>query len=63
VVAADGRLQSRTLDLGLEAPDRVEVRHGLAAGDLVVIGSRARLKAGGLVTAKPIDLQAAEGAR
>jgi RND family efflux transporter MFP subunit len=63
VVVADGRLQSRTLDLGLEAPDRVEVRHGLAAGDLVVIGSRARLKAGGLVTAKPIDLQAAEGAR
>jgi RND family efflux transporter MFP subunit len=63
VVAADGRLQSRTLDLGLEAPDRVEVRHGLTAGDLVVIGSRARLKAGGLVTPKPIDLQAAEGAR
>jgi RND family efflux transporter MFP subunit len=63
VVGADGRLQSRTLDLGLEAPDRVEVRRGLAAGDLVVIGSRARLKAGGLVTAKPIDLQAAEGAR
>ena len=63
VVAADGRLQPRTLDLGLEAPDRVEVRHGLAAGDLVVIGSRARLKAGGLVTPKPIDLQAAEGAR
>jgi RND family efflux transporter MFP subunit len=63
VVGADGRLQSRTLDLGLEAPDRVEVRHGLAAGDLVVIGSRARLKPGGRVTAKPIDLQAAEGAR
>jgi RND family efflux transporter MFP subunit len=63
VVGGDGRLQSRTLDLGLEAPDRVEVRHGLAAGDLVVIGSRARLKTGGLVTPRPIDLQAAEGAR
>jgi RND family efflux transporter MFP subunit len=63
VVGGDGRLQSRSLDLGLEAPDRVEVRHGLAAGDLVVIGSRARLKTGGLVTPRPIDLQAAEGAR
>jgi RND family efflux transporter MFP subunit len=63
VVGVDGRLQPRTLDLGLEAPDRVEVRHGLDAGDLVVIGSRARLKTGGLVTAKPINLQAAEGAR
>ena len=37
--------------------------HLIAAGDLVVIGSRARLKAGGLVTAKPIDLPATEGAR
>jgi hypothetical protein len=41
----------------------VEVRHGLAAGDLVVIGRRARLKAGSLVTPKPIALRAAEGAR
>jgi RND family efflux transporter MFP subunit len=60
VVDGDGRLQTRTLDLGLEAPDRVEVRHGLAAGDMVVIGSRARLRAGGLVTPKPVELRAAE---
>jgi RND family efflux transporter MFP subunit len=60
VVDGDGRLQMRTLELGLETPDRVEVRHGLAAGDLVVIGSRARLKAGAQVTPKPIELQAAE---
>jgi RND family efflux transporter MFP subunit len=63
VVSGDGRLQSRTLELGLEAADQVEVRHGLEAGDLVVIGSRARLKAGSLVTPKPIALRAAEGAR
>jgi RND family efflux transporter MFP subunit len=60
VVDGDGRLQMRTLELGLETPDRVEVRHGLATGDLVVIGSRARLRAGAQVTPKPIELQAAE---
>ena len=63
VVSGDGRLESRTLDLGLESPDRVEVRRGLSAGDLVVIGSRARLKAGALVTPKPMALPPAEGGR
>ena len=50
--------------LGLEAPDRVEVRSGLAAGDLVVIGSRAQLKPGTLVTPKVIERwRRPEGAR
>jgi RND family efflux transporter MFP subunit len=64
VVGADGRLASRAIVVGLEAPDRVEVRSGLAAGDLVVIGSRAQLKSGTLVTPKVMEPAAAiEGAR
>jgi len=63
IVGADGRLESRVVTTGLESPDRVEVRNGVQPGDLVVIGSRAQLKAGNTVTPKVIDLQAAEGVR
>ena len=63
VVDGDGKLEARTITVGLEAPDRVEVRKGLAAGDLVVIGSRAQLKPGMLVTPKVMEPVAAEGMR
>jgi RND family efflux transporter MFP subunit len=64
IVASDGTLQARPITIGLEAPDRVEVRSGLAAGDLVVIGNRAQLKPGAAVTARVMPLPAAgEGAR
>ena len=57
--AATAQLEARTITVGLEAPDRVEVRQGLAAGDLVVIGSRAQLKPGTLVTPKVMEPAAA----
>ena len=64
IVASDGTLQARPITIGLEAPDRVEVRSGLAAGDLVVIGSRAQLKAGAAVTPRVMaPPPAGEGAR
>ena len=64
IVASDGTLQTRPITIGLEAPDRVEVRSGLAAGDLVVIGNRAQLKAGTAVTPRIMPPPAAgEGAR
>jgi RND family efflux transporter MFP subunit len=64
VVAGDGRLELRAVTVGLESPNQVEVRSGLAPGDLAVIGSRAQLKAGRTVTPRVTDLQAtAEGAR
>jgi RND family efflux transporter MFP subunit len=56
VVAGDGRqpgrIEQRTVTLGLEAANRIEVTHGLQAGDLVVVGSRAQLKPGAVVTPK-----------
>jgi RND family efflux transporter MFP subunit len=64
VVAADGRLELRTVTTGLESPERVEVRAGLHPGDEAVIGSRAKLKVGAAVTPKVTELQAiSEGAR
>ncbi len=45
VVTAANRVEPRTVALGLETADEVEVLSGLAQGDLVVIGGRAGLRA------------------
>jgi RND family efflux transporter MFP subunit len=49
VVGLDGKLDARTVTIGLEADDRVEVKTGLSDGDVVVVGSRAQLKPGTMV--------------
>jgi RND family efflux transporter MFP subunit len=51
-VGRDGKLESRAVTLGLESDDRVEVKTGLADGDVVVVGSRAQLRPGTIVTPK-----------
>ena len=52
VAGPDKRLQERQIEIGLETPDRVEVRAGLKEGDLVVVGARSNLRAGVLVDPK-----------
>lgn len=52
VVTAANRLEPRKVALGLETARLVEVRSGLANGDMVVVGSRAGLQAGELVRPK-----------
>jgi multidrug efflux pump subunit AcrA (membrane-fusion protein) len=49
---SEGKIQERTVTVGLEANDRVEVTRGLSAGDFVVVGSRAQLKPGMAVMPK-----------
>jgi RND family efflux transporter MFP subunit len=61
VVPRDGRIEMRTVRLGLESADRVVVTDGVQAGELVVVGNRAQLKPGALVTPKLVTLPAAEG--
>ena len=51
-VDGNGRLQTRAITLGIEAPDRIAVLSGLQDNDLVVIGSRSQLKAGSRVSPK-----------
>ena len=51
-VGRDNKLESRAVTLGLENADRVEVKTGLAEGDVVVVGSRAQLKPGTIVAPK-----------
>jgi RND family efflux transporter MFP subunit len=63
VVTGDGRspgkIEERKVSLGLEADDRIAVTRGVNAGDLVVVGSRAQLKPGAIVSPKLVA--AAEG--
>jgi RND family efflux transporter MFP subunit len=63
VVGASGKLEPRDVTLGIEAPDQVEIRSGLRENELVVLGNRAQLKAGTVVSPKLAALPAAEGAR
>jgi RND family efflux transporter MFP subunit len=63
VVGRDGKLERRNVQLGLESDDRVEVTSGLSPGDLVVVGSRAQLKAGAIVAPKIIAASDAGGER
>lgn len=52
VVTADHKIAARDVELGLESDDRVAVTRGLEAGDLVVVGNRAQLKEGTVVSPK-----------
>jgi RND family efflux transporter MFP subunit len=63
VVDGDGTIAFRPVTVGLESPEQVEIRSGLRAGELVVVGGRAQLKAGTAVTPKLVDRAPAEGAR
>ena len=46
LVNANHELEERPVKLGLETPDQYEILEGLQAGDLVVIGNHAEVKAG-----------------
>jgi multidrug efflux pump subunit AcrA (membrane-fusion protein) len=52
VVGRDGKLDVRTVTVGLETDDRVEIKAGLSDGEIVVVGSRAQLKPGTIVVPK-----------
>lgn len=57
IVNKDGILEHRMIVTGLETPERVEVKSGLAEGDLVVVGNRSQYKPGQKVDPKRVDEQ------
>jgi RND family efflux transporter MFP subunit len=59
VIGRDGVLDARSVIVGIDADDRMEIKAGLSEGDLVVVGSRSQLKPGAIVVPK---LVAAAGA-
>jgi RND family efflux transporter MFP subunit len=58
MVAPNNRVQARSIALGLETANRVEVRSGLNDGDMVVLSGRASLRAGQEVKPKLTVLDA-----
>ena len=52
VVTDSNRIEIRPISPGIETADSIEVRSGVKAGDMVVVGDRSSLKAGDTVTPK-----------
>jgi RND family efflux transporter MFP subunit len=40
IINKDGVIEERTVTVGLQTPDKVEIKEGLAEGDLVIVGRR-----------------------
>jgi multidrug efflux pump subunit AcrA (membrane-fusion protein) len=58
VVTPDNHVATRSVQLGLQTGDNVEIRSGLQAGDLVVTSSRTSLRDGQDVLPKLVDMAA-----
>jgi len=54
-------IQERRIQIGLEAPDEVEILSGLDENSLVVVGNRSQLRAGAKVIPKPVSIAASGG--
>jgi RND family efflux transporter MFP subunit len=46
ILNKDGIIEERAVTLGLQTPDKVQIREGLAEGDLVIVGNRNGMRAG-----------------
>jgi hypothetical protein len=62
VVNPDHRVRLQDVTLGLESANRIEVKSGLHAGDLLVLGNRSQLKSGTQVIPKVTAIDTATGA-
>jgi RND family efflux transporter MFP subunit len=61
LVDSGGRIEEKPVEVGIETSDSAEIKAGLSAGDLVVVGSRSQLKPGQQVTPKVIGAPGAQG--
>jgi RND family efflux transporter MFP subunit len=59
VVTPDNHVEVRKIDVGMESADRVEVKRGLNAGDLVVMAGRSSLQPGDAVRPKVVTMSVA----
>jgi RND family efflux transporter MFP subunit len=57
-VGRDNTIEELPVEIGMQTPNRVEVRAGLSDGDLVVIGNRNQLRPGERVTPKIVEMAA-----
>ncbi len=55
LINKQNKLEERTVRIGIESPDQVEILSGLSEGDLVVVGNRSQLQPGMAVHPKIIS--------
>lgn len=60
VLNKDNVIDQRPVTLGLQTPDKVQIRDGLAEGDLVIVGSRNSARAGQKAEGKLIEAPKAQ---
>jgi RND family efflux transporter MFP subunit len=63
LVDPSGRIEEKQVEVGIETSDSAEIKSGLQAGDLVVVGSRSQLKPGEQVIPKIVDMPAPKGGK
>ena len=61
LVNKDNQIEERPVEVGIETSDSAEIKSGLEAGDLVVIGSKSQLKPGQQVIPKIVEMSAIKG--
>jgi len=61
VVNGQGRIEERSVDLGVQTPNDVEITSGLSDGERVVVSDRSSLKPGDAVEAKTIEVMQYQG--
>jgi len=61
LVNQSGQIEERPVEVGIETSDSAEIKSGLQAGDLVVVGSRAQLRPGQQVIPKLVEFAGAKG--
>jgi RND family efflux transporter MFP subunit len=61
LVNKSNQIEERPVVLGIETSDSAEIKSGLEAGDLVVVGSRSQLKPGQQVIPKVVEMSPIKG--
>ena len=61
LVNKNNQIEERPVEVGIETSDSAEIKSGLQAGDLVVVGSKSQLKPGQQVIPKIVEMSAIKG--
>ncbi len=61
LVNKSNQIEERPVEVGIETSDSAEIKFGLQAGDLVVVGSKSQLKPGQQVNPKIVEMSAIKG--
>lgn len=63
LINKQNKLEERSVQIGIETPDQVEILSGLNEGDLVVVGNRSQLQPGMAVQPKIISIAQTSGGK